>query len=172
MRTIFRLIVLLSILAATGACQSAKSGSNAALSPGSPELDQLYQQGRVAYLDGDYETAAATFARVAAIDPEHLNALINWGVSLSRSGQPKAAIPKFEQALARNPNHAWARYNLGVAWQRLGEHASAVAHYEQAVALNPAILTPELTRYLQRQEPRIQDSQINMQGPPPASSPR
>jgi len=172
MTTIFRLIVLLSILVAAGACQSSKSDSNTALSPGSPEFEQLYQQGRVAYLDGDYETAATTFARVVEIDPEHLNALINWGVSLSRSGQPKAAIPKFEQALSRDPNHAWARYNLGVAWQRLGEHAFAVEHYEQAVALNPTILTPELTRYLQRQEPRLQNSPINMQGPPPASPPR
>ena len=158
---IFRFIVLLIALAAIVGCQSAKSTPEADLAPGSPELEQLYQEGRAAYFAEEYQTAAEIFARVVDNDPEHLKALINWGVALSRGGNPKDAIPKFEQALSRDPNHAEAIYNLGTALQRLGEHEAAVAQYQKAVALNPAISTPQLQRYLERMEPRRQDSQIS-----------
>jgi len=169
MITIFRLVTLLIVLAASGACQSTKATSETALVPGSPELEQLYQEGRAAYLSKDYKTAAAIFERVVKVDPTHIKALINWGVSLSSDGSPKEAIPKFEQALARDPNHAWAMYNLGVSLERLGEHETAIVHYKQAVALNPAILTPEMKRYLQNKESSQQDSSINMQGSPLSS---
>lgn len=169
---IFRLVVLLMVLVATGACQSTKSGSHAALEPGSPELERLYQEGRAAYLSKDYETAATTFERVAENDPTHINALINWGTSLSRSGNPRAAIPKFEQALTRDPNHAWAMYNLGVSLQRLGEHEAAIAQYKLAVDRNPAILTPEMKRYFQRKAPKQQDRAISMPGSASPAAPR
>lgn len=170
MVTIRQLVVLLLALIALGACQSAKSGANTDLQPGSPELEQLYQEGRAAYLSEDYDAAAETFSQVVEIDPAHLRALINWGVSLSRSGDAKAAIPKFEQALARDPNNASAIYNLGVSLQRLGEHEAAMAQYNQAVALDPSLLTPEMQRYLQRRGPKRQDREINLNTPPPASS--
>ncbi len=165
-----RLVVLLLALIVLGACQSAKPGPNADLQPGSPGLEQLYQEGRAAYLSEDYETAAATFAQVVEIDPEHLKALINWGASLSRSGNAREAIPKFEQALARDPNHAAAMYNLGVSLQRLGEHEAAIAQYNQAVARDPSLLTPEMKRYLQRRGPKRQDREINLNAPPSTSS--
>lgn len=157
-----RLVVLLFALIALGACQSAKSGPSADLQPGSPELEQLYQEGRAAYLSEDYESAATTFAQVVAIDPEHIRALVNWGVSLSRSGDARAAIPKFQQALARDPNHAGAMYNLGVSLQRLSEHEAAVVQYNQAVARDPSLLSPELKRYLERRGPKQQDREIGV----------
>ena len=119
------------------------------MQPDSPELEKLYQEGRAAYLSEDYQTAAAIFERVVKSDPTHIKALINWGVSLSRDGDPKEALPKFEQALARDPNHAWAMYNLGVALQRLGEHEAAMIQYKQAVERDPALLTPEMKHYFE-----------------------
>jgi len=172
MVTIFRLVVLLMVLVASGACQSNKIDPDAALKPGSPELELLYQEGRAAYLREDYQTAAATFERVVNIDPTHINALINWGVSLSRDGHPKEAIPKFEQALARDPNRAWTKYNLGVALQRLGEHEAAIIQYKQAVELNPAILTPEMERYFEHKEHKQQENPINMRESSTPSTPR
>jgi tetratricopeptide (TPR) repeat protein len=168
MVTIFRLVVLLMILVATGACQSTKAGPAMVLEPGSPGLEQLYQEGRAAYLAEDYQAAATTFARVVEIDPTHLNALINWGASLSRGGNPREAIPKFEQALARDPNHAWAMYNLGVALQRLGEHEAAVTQYKLAVARDSSLLTPGMKRYMQRREPKQQETEINFREPTPS----
>ncbi len=172
MIAIFRFVVLLMVLVVAGACQSTKAGSETALQPGSPELEKLYQEGRAAYLSEDYQTAAAAFARVVESDPTHVKALINWGASLSRGGNPKAAIPKFEQALARDPNQAWAMYNLGVSLQRLGEHEAAIVQYKLAMERDPSLLTPEMKRYLQRKEPKRQDSEINPQGSPSPSTSR
>jgi tetratricopeptide (TPR) repeat protein len=172
MLTLFRLVVLLMTLVGTGACQSNKIDPDTALKPGSPELELLYQEGRTAYLSEDYQTAAAIFERVVNIDPTHINALINWGVSLSRDGKPKEAIPKFEQALARDPNHAWAKYNLGVALERLGEHEAAITQYKQAIELSPAILTPEMVRYFERKGSKQQENAINLQESPAPSMPR
>ena len=51
------------------------------------QVEQVYQQGRAAYLAERYEDAAEHFARVATADPEHVKARINWGASLSRGGR-------------------------------------------------------------------------------------
>jgi tetratricopeptide (TPR) repeat protein len=75
-------------------------------------------------------------------------------------------------ALARDPNHAWAMYNLGVALQRMGEHEAAIAQYKLAVERDSTLLTPEMQDYLRRKEPRRLNSEINMQGSPPSSTPR
>ncbi len=170
MVTISRLMILLLVLVTLGACQSAKSGPGTHLQPGSPELEQLYQEGRAAYLNEDYDTAATTFAQVVEIDPVHLKALINWGAALSRRGTPKEAIPKFELALARDPNNASAMYNLGVSLQRLGEHEAAIVQYQQAVERDASLLTPGMKRYLQRRGPKQQDREINMNPPPSTTS--
>ena len=133
---------------------------NTVLEPGSPALMELYQEGRAAYQAEHFEKAAAIFERVVEIDPQHLNALINWGVTLSSNHLAEEAIPKFQQALAREPNHPSALYNLGVAYQRLGQHASAIEQYDRAVSLDPTLLSPALNRYLTRQRARAQDTHI------------
>ncbi len=172
MVVIFRLVVLLIALVATGACQSTKSSSKTVLQPDSPELEQLYQTGRAAYLSEDYQAAAETFAQVVESDPTHIKALVNWGASLSRGGNPKDAIPKFEQALARDPNHAGAMYNLGVSLQRLGEHEAAIVQYKRAIERDASFLTPQMKSYFERKEPKKQDSEINLQGSSSTDTPR
>ena len=164
------LLLLLSALVLLTSCQkSTDPRAEAALEPGSPALEQLYQEGRAAYQASRFDEAAMAFERVVEVDPQHLNALINWGVALSSGSSPEAALPKFQQALSREPNNASALYNLGVAYQRLGQHAEAIEQYDRAVALNQALLTPALQRYLQRQRPKLQDAEINIPPPPPPS---
>jgi tetratricopeptide (TPR) repeat protein len=166
----FGLMLLLSTLMLLTSCQKSTNPKSAtALEPGSPALEQLYQEGRAAYKADHFDEAAAIFERVVEIDPQHLNALINWGVALSSGNKPEAALPKFQQALSQDPNNAAALYNLGVAYQRLGQDAEAIEQYDRAVALNQAMLTPALQRYLERQRPKLQDTQINVPSPPPPS---
>ncbi len=171
MVVIFRLVVLLMVLLAAGACQSTKSGSETEVQPDSSDLEQLYQEGRAAYLSEDFQAAAETFARVVESDPTHIKALVNWGAALSRGGDPKAAIPKFEQALARDPNHTGAIYNLGVSLERLGKHEAAIVRYKQAVALDSSFLTPEMQTYMERRGPKRQDREINLPGSSPSEPP-
>ena len=123
-------------------------------------LEQLYEEAKAAYRAGRYAEAAAKFARVVQADPQHVRALINWGVALSRGGKPQQAIPKFQQALVLDPAQAEAYYNWGVALERLGRHAEAVAKYERAIELNAKLLTPTLKRYLERHRPLTQDTAI------------
>ena len=164
------LMLLLSTLVLLTSCQkSTAPTSETALEPGPPALEQLYQEGRAAYQASHFDEAAKIFERVVEVDPQHLNALINWGAALSSGNQPEAALPKYQQALSRDPNNAAALYNLGVAYQRLGQHAEAIEQYDRAVALNQAMLTPALQRYLQRQRPKLQETQINVPSPPPPS---
>ncbi len=162
------LVLVLSATLLLASCQS-KQQAEVDLKPNTPALEQVYQQGRAAYVAAHYDEAAQAFARVAAADPEHLNALINWGVALSRGGQPQEALTKFRQALARDPNNAAVWYNIGVALERLGKHDDAIAHYDQAVALDPTRLTPALEWYLERLRPKAQDTQIGISPsqPPP-----
>lgn len=163
MKTSWWLGLLIPVVLIVTACQSTPQATGAPAA-GTPTLEQLYQEGRAAYEAGDYVIAAEKFAAVAEANPQHVNALINWGAALAQSGQPLEAIAKYQQALARDPNNAKAYYNWGVALERLRKHAQAIEKYERAVALQSDLLTPTLQSYLQRRRPLLQDTQI---GTPP-----
>ena len=128
------------------------------------QLEQVYQEGRAAFLEARYEEAAGHFARVANADPEHLRARINWGASLSRGGRPLQALGHFQQALEQEPDNAAALYNWGAALARLGRHEEALEKFSRAHDLGIADLPPSLLRALegyisrhQREEPDIDD---------------
>jgi tetratricopeptide (TPR) repeat protein len=165
MKKLLWLVLLMPVALSVSACQSTPQQATGAPAAGTPTPEQLYQEGRAAYEAGDYVIAAEKFAEVAAADPEHVKALINWGAALAQNGQPLEAISKYQQALARDPNNAAAYYNWGVALERLRKHAEAIEKYERAVALQSDLLTPALQSYLQRRRPLLQDTQI---GTPPA----
>lgn len=153
------LLVAVWVLAA---CQAQKQ-PDAALVPGSPSVEQTYEEGRAAFEAGLYDEAAEQFERVVAADPQHFKALVNWGAALSRDRQPAEAIPKFQRALVLDPEHpnrAEAYYNWGVALERLGEHGEAVEKFEQALALKSELLTIALESYLRRYQRQRRDTQI------------
>jgi hypothetical protein len=54
----------------------------------------------------------------------------------------------------------------------MGEHEAAIAQYKLAVERDSTLLTPEMQDYLRRKEPKRQNSEINMQGSTPSSTPR
>jgi tetratricopeptide (TPR) repeat protein len=154
-----RVVLCILIAAMIGACSKTTSSVDS-VAPSPLALEQLYQEGRTAYVAGRFNEAIDKFAQVVRNDPQHLNALINWGAALSRSGKPLEAIPKYQQAIAQDPNNAEAYYNWGVALERLGIHEEALDKYDKAVALKAQLLTPELERYLQRQRAKQQETQI------------
>lgn len=168
MPTTYRRILFLCTMLALVSCSSAQQ-PGAALAPAT--LEQTYQEGRVAYnagveLEGlgkrqeaarRFAEAAEKFAYVVSTDPQHLNALINWGLTLDRIGKPVQAIEKYQQALAQDANKAAAYYNWGWTLERLRKHQEAMAKYEQALALDAELMTPALQRYLQRHRPQQQE---------------
>ena len=139
------LLALAMLLAACGPKDEQPLPLNA---ENTEQLEQVYQEGRAAFLEGRFEDAAGHFARVATADPEHLKARINWGVSLSRVGRPLEALGHFQQALAQEPDNAAALYNWGAALARLGRHEEALEKFERARDLGISDLPPGLQRAL------------------------
>jgi tetratricopeptide (TPR) repeat protein len=153
----FMLCVLLAVM--LGACSNTTQSAGTT-APSTLTLEEIYQAGRIAYAAGRFDEAANNFARVVHEDPQNLNALINWGAALSRSGKPVEAIAKYQQAVLQDPNNAEAYYNWGVALERLGRHPEAIERYDKAIALKAQLLTPELDRYLQHHRSTQQDTRI------------
>ena len=138
--------LLLALAALLAACAS-KDEQPAPLSAEDTEqLEQVYQQGRAAYLSGRYDEAAGHFARVANADPEHMKARINWGASLSRGGRPLEALGHFQQVLEQEPDNAAAFYNWGATLARLGKHEDALEKFDRARDLGGLELPPTLQR--------------------------
>lgn len=138
--------MLLALVAVLTAC-ALKDEQPVPLNPQDTEqVEQVYQEGRAAYLAGRYEEAAGHFARVANADPEHIRARINWGASLSRGGRPLEALGHFQQVLAQEPGNAAALYNWGAALARLGRHEEALDKFSRARSLGDLELPPSLKR--------------------------
>jgi tetratricopeptide (TPR) repeat protein len=159
MATSYRLMLCVLLAVTLGACSNTTQSAGTTAPP-TLTLEEIYQAGRIAYAAGRFDEAANNFARVVHDDPQHLNALINWGAALSRSGKPVEAIEKYEQAVLQDPNSAEAYYNWGVALERIGKHLEAIERYDKAIALKAQLLTPELNQYLQRHRAAKQDTQI------------
>ena len=139
------LLALVLMLAACGPKDEQPLPLNAA---DTEQLEQVYQEGRAAFIEGRFEDAAGHFARVANADPEHLKARINWGVSLSRGGRPLEALGHFQRALEQEPDNASALYNWGSALARLGRHEEALEKFRRARDLGITDLPPNLQRTL------------------------
>jgi tetratricopeptide (TPR) repeat protein len=167
MAKIYRPALCLLAILLLCACSSQKQ-SEVAATPQPLAIEMVYQEGRAAYEAEKYTEAAEKFAQVAQADPQHLNALINWGSALSRSGQPDKAIPKFQQALLIDGTKAEAYYNWGVALARLGKHQEAIEKYESALALRADLITtPGLQHYLERH--RLQEQETRIKAPVPTT---
>lgn len=100
-------------------------------------LDRLYQQGRIAFREKRYDDAAASFARVVAVDPEHSKARLNWAAALSSSGKLTEAIVQCQNVLVHDPVNAEAYYQWGAALARVRKHDEALEKFDQALALKP-----------------------------------
>ena len=135
------------------------------------QLEQVYQEGRAAFLEGRYADAAGHFARVAEADPEHARARINWGASLSRGGQPLAALGHFQRVLEQDPKNAAALYNWGAALARLGRHDEALDKFDRAHDLGiehlPADLRRSVDGYVSRQRRAAPEPEADTDGERP-----
>ena len=141
-------VLVLALAALLAACASKDEQPVPLDAQDADQLEQVYQEGRTAYLAERYDDAAGHFARVANADPEHVKARINWGASLSRAGRPLEALGHFQQVLEQEPDNAAAFYNWGAALARLGKHEEALDKFNRAHGLSGLDLPPKLQRSL------------------------
>ena len=73
------------------------------------------------------------YQKVIKMDPNHLGALNNLGVTYKNLGQIQKARDCYEKAIAIVSNHVDAHYNLGNLFQELGEHQKAKDCYEKVI---------------------------------------
>ena len=108
--------------------------------PASPHA--FFVQGLIARGRQELAAATAAFARVLALDPEDVGALVNLAQIDLQEQRLEAAIARFRAAVAREPFNATATYGLGQALIRSGatdEGAEVMRGFEELRATAAAI---------------------------------
>ena len=86
---------------------------------------------------GRYGEAEAAFRAGLALTPDDPTLRHRLGVTLSMTGDTRAAVAQFEAALAVAPDLADAHFSLGELLARDGRYGEAIARYEAAVESRP-----------------------------------
>src|ERR1700691_2548383 len=99
--------------------------------PGTPNLDALFQQALVDHRAGRLAEAAAAYRQILARRPEIAEVHNNLGILCCQQGRPDDATLAFEQAVALKPDLADAHNNLASVLAQQGKFERAAAHYER-----------------------------------------
>jgi superkiller protein 3 len=100
----------------------------AALAAGGLEpFFERFAAGRVAFIEGRLEDAAAALQEAVALQPDHSDAVVLLGTTLSRLGRLEEAIRFLEDAAQRSPRAFWPLVELGRIYIDLGEYEQAIA---------------------------------------------
>ncbi|MEG4519068.1 MULTISPECIES: tetratricopeptide repeat protein [unclassified Microcoleus] len=100
-------------------------------------LEDLLRQAEHLMETGDREEAIALYEHIISIEPNCVQARINFGFLKQENGELEAAIPHYREALAIDPNIPQTAYNLAKIFEEQGQVSEAIAHYEQALVAQP-----------------------------------
>ncbi|MBE9092642.1 tetratricopeptide repeat protein [Tychonema sp. LEGE 07203] len=100
-------------------------------------LEDMLQQAEKLMETGDKQEAIALYEQIIFLDPNCVQARINYGFLKQENGELDAAIPHYREALALAPDIPQTAYNLAKIFEEKGQVAEAIAHYEQALAAEP-----------------------------------
>ncbi|MEG4343983.1 tetratricopeptide repeat protein [Microcoleus sp. A003_D6] len=100
-------------------------------------LEDLLRQAEQLMETGDREEAIALYEQIISIEPNCVQARINFGFLKQEKGELDAAIPHYREALAIDPNIPQTAYNLAKIFEEQGQVEEAIAHYEQALVAQP-----------------------------------
>jgi tetratricopeptide (TPR) repeat protein len=116
-----------------------------------PSLAQAHFNLGKVYLDQQqYERAIVANETALAIQPDYLNARLNYAVALQRAGYAQDAVEHYKKVLERNPNEEMAHLGLGTIYaDEPATRTLAREHYERFVELAPnAPAAREVKRWL------------------------
>ncbi|MEG4114041.1 MULTISPECIES: tetratricopeptide repeat protein [unclassified Microcoleus] len=116
---------------------SETSGASATGGDNPVVLEDLLRQAEQLMETGDREEAIALYEQIISLDPNCVQARINFGFLKQEKGELEAAIPHYREALAIDPNIPQTAYNLAKIFEEQGQAEEAIAHYEQALVAQP-----------------------------------
>jgi Tfp pilus assembly protein PilF len=87
--------------------------------------------------NGDLRQAETLYRQVLRVNPHHIQALHNLGVTLKGQGLLAEAALCYREALLLDPANSAAHYNLGNILREQGSWAEAALSYQHALAGNP-----------------------------------
>lgn len=97
----------------------------------------LFQRAFSAHNAGQIDAAAALYAQVLALDPQHFDALHLAGVAALQKNDPAKAVGLITKAIATDRTQQAAFSNRAAAWLALNDPEAALRDLDQAVALAP-----------------------------------
>ncbi len=100
-------------------------------------LDLTLERAVTLHGHGAVAQAAAMYAEILRLEPEHPDALHLLGVAETQSGRPQQGLELIARSLALNPSQPVAAANRGNAFIALGRPHEALDCYDIALALAP-----------------------------------
>ncbi len=109
------------------------------LSISSSSIDELFEQG--IKLQGasipNYTGAIEYYNKILTLNPDHIGALINRGLSRVSQGHPEQALLDFNRVLGIEPNNIMALNNRGSIYYTLGDFIKATSDYNRVLEIEP-----------------------------------
>jgi tetratricopeptide (TPR) repeat protein len=81
------------------------------------------------------KTALADYNDALKLNPKHINAYYNRGLTYNRLKEDQKAIADYDQSIKLNPQFADAYFNRGLTHYRLGQDQKAIADLKKAAEL-------------------------------------
>ena len=100
-------------------------------------LEDLLQQAEKFMETGEKPEAKSLYEQIIFLDPNCVQARINYGFLKQENGELDAAIPHYQQALALAPDIPQTAYNLAKIFEEQGKVEEGIALYEQALVADP-----------------------------------
>jgi tetratricopeptide (TPR) repeat protein len=118
-------------------CGLVLAGMTLSLSAQNTEFEKSFQQGTRASRNGQWEEAAAAFAKATTLEPTSAPAFLNLGLSRLQQGQVDDALTALNRAVTLDPKLRGANLFLGIARYRKNDYPSAAAALKREVHLDP-----------------------------------
>jgi superkiller protein 3 len=103
---------------------------------------ERFAAGRVAFIEGRLEDAAVALEEAVALQPDHSDAVVLLGTTLSRLGRLQEAIGFLEDAAQRSPRAFWPLVELGRIYIDLGEYDNAIETLTTAAGRRADVAQP------------------------------
>lgn len=97
--------------------------------------EDWFFKGLLAQTNKDYKKANKHYEQAIIINPNYVEAYINWGVNLNELKDPKSAIDKYKIAIKLDPKDPDILNNWGCALNNLNQTGEAIKKFEQAINL-------------------------------------